>query len=681
MKSNVFVTFPNSLYQLYQPFEPAGDQPQAIDKLTQGINEGLKFQTLLGVTGSGKTYTMANVIARSGRPAIVMAPNKTLAAQLYSEFREFFPNNSVEYFVSYYDYYQPEAYVPSRDLFIEKDSSINEHIEQMRLSATKALLEREDSIIVATVSAIYGIGDPVDYHGMVLHLQQGEKIAQRDMIARLVGMQYDRNEFDFSRGTFRVRGDVIDVFPAENNETAVRISMFDDEVESITLFDPLTGQIFSKIPRYTVYPSSHYVTPRETTIKAMEKIKHELKDRVDFYIKTGKLVEAARIEQRTRFDLEMLNEIGFCKGIENYSRHLSGRNPGDPPPTLIDYLPNNALMIIDESHVTVPQIGAMYKGDRSRKENLVDYGWRLPSALDNRPLKFEEFEHIMRQCVFVSATPSEYEANHQQQVVEMIARPTGLVDPQVTVKPADTQVDDLLGEIKLRVALGERVLATTLTKRMSEDLTDYLSEHGVKVRYLHSDIDTVERVEIIRDLRLGEFDVLVGINLLREGLDIPEVSLVAVLDADKEGFLRSERSLIQTSGRAARNLNGQVIFYANKITRSMKAAMDEMERRRGVQLAFNAANGIVPKGISKRIKDIIDGVYDKDEALRERKVLQDQANYESLSEKQIAKEMKRLEKAMHDSAKNLEFEKAADYRDQLKTLRTKFFGAEMPDLV
>ncbi|CAN4270347.1 UvrB Helicase subunit of the DNA excision repair complex [Methylophilaceae bacterium] len=677
----MFQTFPNSLYQLYQPFEPAGDQPQAIEKLTQGVNNGLKFQTLLGVTGSGKTYTMANVIARTGRPAIVMAPNKTLAAQLYSEFREFFPNNSVEYFVSYYDYYQPEAYVPSRDLFIEKDSSINEHIEQMRLSATKALLEREDSIIVATVSAIYGIGDPVDYHGMVLHVQQGEKIAQRDMISRLVGMQYDRNEFDFGRGTFRVRGDVIDVFPAENNETAVRISLFDDEVESITLFDPLTGQVFNKIPRYTVYPSSHYVTPRETTVRAMEKIKHELKDRVDFYIKTGKLVEAARIEQRTRFDLEMLNEIGFCKGIENYSRHLSGRNPGDPPPTLIDYLPANALMIIDESHVTVPQVGAMYKGDKSRKENLVDYGWRLPSALDNRPLKFEEFEQIMRQCVFVSATPSEYEAQHQQQVVEMIARPTGLVDPPVIVKPADTQVDDLLGEIKLRVAVGERVLATTLTKRMAEDLTDYLSEHGIKVRYLHSDIDTVERVEIIRDLRLGEFDVLVGINLLREGLDIPEVSLVAVLDADKEGFLRSERSLIQTSGRAARNLNGLVIFYANHITRSMKAAMDEMERRRGVQLAFNAANGIVPKGISKRIKDIIDGVYDKDEALRERKVLQEQANYESLTEKQMAKELKRLEKAMHDSAKNLEFEKAADYRDQLKTLRTKFFGAEMPDLV
>ena len=478
----MFHTFPNSLYQLYQPFEPAGDQPQAIEKLTQGVNDGLKFQTLLGVTGSGKTYTMANVIARTGRPAIVMAPNKTLAAQLYSEFREFFPNNSVEYFVSYYDYYQPEAYVPSRDLFIEKDSSINEHIEQMRLSATKALLEREDSIIVATVSAIYGIGDPVDYHGMVLHVQQGEKIAQRDMISRLVGMQYDRNEFDFSRGTFRVRGDVIDVFPAENNETAVRISLFDDEVESITLFDPLTGQVFNKIPRYTVYPSSHYVTPRETTVRAMEKIKHELKDRVDFYIKSGKLVEAARIEQRTRFDLEMLNEIGFCKGIENYSRHLSGRNPGDPPPTLIDYLPANALMIIDESHVTVPQVGAMYKGDKSRKENLVDYGWRLPSALDNRPLKFEEFEQIMRQCVFVSATPSEYEAQHQQQVVEMIARPTGLVDPPVIVKPADTQVDDLLGEIKLRVAVGERVLATTLTKRMAEDLTDYLSDHGIKVR-------------------------------------------------------------------------------------------------------------------------------------------------------------------------------------------------------
>lgn len=676
----MFVNFPNSKYQLFQPFPPAGDQPQAIDKLTQGINDGLKFQTLLGVTGSGKTFTMANVIARLGRPAIVMAPNKTLAAQLYSEFREFFPNNSVEYFVSYYDYYQPEAYVPSRDLFIEKDSSINEHIEQMRLSATKALLERNDSIIVATVSAIYGIGDPTDYHSMVLHLKVGDKMSQRDAIDRLIGMQYDRNDFDFSRGNFRVRGDIIDVFPAENNETAVRISLFDDEVESITLFDPLTGQIFNKIQRFTIYPSSHYVTSRETTIRAMEGIKEELRNRVTHFISENKLVEAQRIEQRTRFDLEMLNEIGFCKGIENYSRHLSGAKPGDPPPTLIDYLPDNALMIIDESHVTVPQIGGMYLGDRSRKSNLVDYGWRLPSAMDNRPLKFEEFERIMRQSVFISATPADYEKDHQQQVVEMIARPTGLIDPEITVKPADTQVDDLLGEIRKRVAVGERVLATTLTKRMAEDLTDYLSEHAVKVRYLHSDIDTVERVEIIRDLRLGEFDVLVGINLLREGLDIPEVSLVAVLDADKEGFLRSERSLIQTSGRAARNLNGSVIFYANKITRSMKAAMDETQRRRTIQTAFNTANGIVPKGIVKRVKDMIDGVYDKDEALRERKAAQDQANYESLSEKQLAKEMKRLEKAMHDAAKNLEFEKAADFRDQLKKLRVKIFGAEMPDL-
>ena len=550
----------------------------------------------------------------------------------------------------------------------------------MRLSATKALLERDDAIIVASVSAIYGIGDPVDYHGMVLHLEQGKKMSQRDAILRLVGMQYDRNDFDFSRGCFRVRGDVIDVFPAENSETAVRISLFDDEVETITLFDPLTGQMFNKIARYTIYPSSHYVTPRETTVRAMEKIKHELKSRVDFYIKEGKLVEAQRIEQRTRFDLEMLNEIGFCKGIENYSRHLSGRGPGDPPPTLIDYLPKNAIMIMDESHVTVPQIGAMYKGDRSRKENLVDYGFRLPSALDNRPLKFEEFEQIMRQTVFVSATPAEYEANHQQQVVEQVARPTGLVDPEIIVKPADTQVDDLLSEIKLRVAVGERVLATTLTKRMSEDLTDYLSEHGVKVRYLHSDIDTVERVEIIRDLRLGEFDVLVGINLLREGLDIPEVSLVAVLDADKEGFLRSERSLIQTAGRAARNLNGKVIFYANRITRSMKLAMDETERRRTKQIAFNLEHGITPKGVVKRIKDIIDGVYDKDDAERERKAAQDQANYDVLSEKQLLKEMKRLEKAMHDSAKNLEFEKAADFRDKLKKLKEKFYGANVDDL-
>jgi len=676
----VIVTFPGSKYELHQPFAPAGDQPQAIEKLTQGINDGLKFQTLLGVTGSGKTYTMANVIARTGKPAIVMAPNKTLAAQLYSEFREFFPNNAVEYFVSYYDYYQPEAYVPSRDLFIEKDSSINEHIEQMRLSATKALLEREDAVIVATVSAIYGIGDPSEYHGMVLHIHQGKKMTQKDVVAHLISMQYDRNDFDFSRGCFRVRGDIIDVFPAENSETAVRISLFDDEIETIQLFDPLTGQIFSKIHNFRIFPSSHYVTAREATVRAMDTIKEELRQRVSFFLGENKLVEAQRIEQRTRFDLEMLNEIGFCKGIENYSRHLTRRNPGDPPPTLIDYLPEQALMIIDESHVTVPQVGGMYLGDRSRKSNLVDYGWRLPSAMDNRPLKFEEFERIMRQCVFVSATPSEYEKNHQQQVVEMIARPTGLVDPEITVKPADTQVDDLLGEIKLRVAVGERVLATTLTKRMSEDLTDYLSEHGVKVRYLHSDIDTVERVEIIRDLRLGEFDVLVGINLLREGLDIPEVSLVAVLDADKEGFLRSERSLIQTAGRAARNLNGKVIFYGNKITRSMKLAMDEADRRRKIQVAFNAEHGITPRGVTKRIKDIIDGVYDKDEAQRERKAAQEQASFASMSEKTVTKELKRVEKAMHDAAKNLEFEKAAQFRDQLKKLKLQAFGAEVEDL-
>lgn len=676
----MIVTFPGSKYELHQPFPPAGDQPQAIEKLTQGIHDGLKFQTLLGVTGSGKTYTMANVIARTGKPAIVMAPNKTLAAQLYSEFREFFPNNAVEYFVSYYDYYQPEAYVPSRDLFIEKDSSINDHIEQMRLSATKALLEREDAVIVATVSAIYGIGDPGEYHGMVLHIHQGKKITQKDVVAHLIAMQYDRNDFDFGRGCFRVRGDIIDVFPSENSETAVRISLFDDEIDTIQLFDPLTGQVFNKIHNFRIFPSSHYVTAREATVRAMETIKEELRQRVSFFLSENKLVEAQRIEQRTRFDLEMLNEIGFCKGIENYSRHLTGRNPGDPPPTLIDYLPQQALMIIDESHVTVPQIGGMYLGDRSRKSNLVDYGWRLPSAMDNRPLKFEEFERIMRQCVFVSATPANYEKEHQQQVVEMIARPTGLVDPEITVKPADTQVDDLLGEIKLRVEVGERVLATTLTKRMAEDLTDYLSEHGVKVRYLHSDIDTVERVEIIRDLRMGEFDVLVGINLLREGLDIPEVSLVAVLDADKEGFLRSERSLIQTAGRAARNLNGRVIFYANSITRSMKLAMDEADRRRKIQMAFNAEHGITPKGVTKRIKDIIEGVYDKDEAQRERKAAQEQASYESMSEKALTKELKRIEKAMHDAAKNLEFEKAAQYRDQLKKLKLQAFGAEVEDL-
>ncbi|HEY8353442.1 MAG TPA: excinuclease ABC subunit UvrB [Methylophilaceae bacterium] len=675
----MIVTFPNSKYELHQPFPPAGDQPQAIDRLVAGVEQGMRFQTLLGVTGSGKTYTMANVIARTGRPAIIMAPNKTLAAQLYAEFREFFPNNAVEYFVSYYDYYQPEAYVPSRDLFIEKDSSINDHIEQMRLSATKAILEREDCVVVATVSAIYGIGDPGEYHGMVLHIHQGMKIAQREIVAKLVAMQYERNDFDFARGAFRVRGDVIDVFPSEHSETAVRVSMFDDEIEAITLFDPLTGQIHNKIHNFRIFPSSHYVTAREATLRAIETIKQELRERVDFFIKNNKLVEAQRIEQRTRFDLEMLNEIGFCKGIENYSRHLTGRKPGEPPPTLIDYLPTNALMFIDESHVTVPQIGGMYKGDRARKENLVDYGFRLPSALDNRPLRFEEFEKVMRQCIFISATPAEYERTHQEQVVEMIVRPTGLVDPEIVVKPADTQVDDLLSEIRLRVEAGERVLATTLTKRMAEDLTDYLSEHGIKVRYLHSDIDTVERVEIIRDLRLGEFDVLVGINLLREGLDIPEVSLVAVLDADKEGFLRSERSLIQTAGRAARNLNGKVIFYANSITRSMKLAIDETERRRRKQLAYNAEHGITPKGVSKRIKDIIDGVYDKDEAERERKVAQERAQYEAMSEKQLLKEMKRLEKAMHDSAQNLEFEKAAEYRDQLKQLKAKFYGADIPD--
>ena len=676
----MIVTFPNSPYQLHQPFEPAGDQPQAIVKLVEGIEDGLKYQTLLGVTGSGKTYTMAHVIARLGRPALVMAPNKTLAAQLYSEFREFFPENAVEYFVSYYDYYQPEAYVPARDLFIEKDSSINEHIEQMRLSATKALLERKDAIIVATVSAIYGIGDPVDYHSMILHLRQGEKFSRHDAIKRLTEIQYERNDVEFKRGVFRVRGDVLDIFPAENAETAVRVSLFDDEIERISLFDPLTGHMLQDVPRFTVYPSSHYVTPRATTLRAIEAIKQELRETAAYFQETNKLVELQRIEQRTRFDLEMMNEMGFCKGIENYSRHLSGRKAGEPPPTLIDYLPASALMIIDESHVTIPQIGGMYKGDRARKENLVGYGFRLPSALDNRPLRFDEFEHLMPQTVFVSATPANYEAEHTGQVVEQVVRPTGLVDPLIEVRPVDTQVDDLLSEINLRVAKGERVLVTTLTKRMSEDLTDYLAEHGVKVRYLHSDIDTVERVEIIRDLRLGEFDVLVGINLLREGLDIPEVSLVAVLDADKEGFLRSERSLIQTSGRAARNLNGKVIFYGNTITRSMKAAIDETNRRRGVQMAFNAAHGITPKGIVKRVKDMIDGVYDVEEGKRERKAAQDQAQYESLSEKDILKAMKKLEKEMHDAAKNLEFEKAADFRDQLKKLKTKFYGANIPDL-
>jgi len=669
----VIVAFPNSPYKLHQPFEPAGDQPQAIELLVDGVNDGLAFQTLLGVTGSGKTYTMANVIARLGRPAIIMAHNKTLAAQLYSEMREFFPENAVEYFVSYYDYYQPEAYVPARDLFIEKDSSINEHIEQMRLSATKSMLEREDCVIVASVSCIYGIGDPVDYHGMILHLRQGEKLAQREAIKRLTEMQYERNEIEFRRGTFRVRGDVLDIYPAESAETAVRVSLFDDEVESIALFDPLTGHIQQKMARYTVYPSSHYVTPRSTTLRAIEAIKTELRERIEFFQTNHKLVEAQRIEQRTRFDLEMLNELGFCKGIENYSRHLSGRNPGDPPPTLIDYLPPNALMFIDESHVTIPQIGGMYKGDRARKENLVGYGFRLPSALDNRPLRFDEFEKVMRQSIFVSATPADYEAQHAGQVVEQVVRPTGLVDPRIELRPASNQVDDLLSELNVRIAQGERVLVTTLTKRMAEDLTDYLADHGIKVRYVHSDIDTVERVEIIRDLRLGVFDVLIGINLLREGLDIPEVSLVAILDADKEGFLRSARALIQTIGRAARHINGTAILYADKITKSMRLAMDETERRRTKQEAYNTEHGITPRGVTKRIKDIIDGVFDIETAQQELKVAQELAAYKHLDEKTLTKEIKQLEKEMLACAKNLEFERAAQLRDKLNKVKALLF--------
>ena len=670
----MIVTFPNSAYRLHQPFQPAGDQPEAIEKLVEGVKSGMRFQTLLGVTGSGKTYTMANVIARLGRPAIVMAPNKTLAAQLYSEMRDFLPENAVEYFVSYYDYYQPEAYVPSRDLFIEKDSSINEHIEQMRLSATKSLLERPDCVIVATVSSIYGIGDPVDYHGMILHLRENEKLSQKDAVKRLVAMQYERNDIEFRRGVFRVRGDILDIFPAESNELALRVSMFDDTVESLSLFDPLTGHVKQKVSRYTVYPSSHYVTPRSTTLRAIETIKAELRERIAFYQRENKPVEAQRIEQRTRFDLEMLNELGFCKGIENYSRHLSGRNPGDPPPTLIDYLPPDALMIVDESHVTIPQIGAMFKGDRSRKENLVEYGFRLPSALDNRPLRFDEFERVMRQSIFVSATPSTYEAEHQQQVVEQVIRPTGLVDPKVEVRPASTQVDDLMSEVRQCVARGERVLVTTLTKRMAEDLTDYFSEHGIKVRYLHSDIGTVERVEIIRDLRLGLFDVLVGINLLREGLDIPEVSLVAILDADKEGFLRSERSLIQTMGRAARHAGGRAILYADAMTGSMQRAIGETERRRRKQLAHNESHGITPVGVSKGIRDMIDGVYDAEGAARAAQAVKAEAKMLAMSEAELAKEIKRLEREMLNAAKNLEFEKAAHFRDELHALKEQLFG-------
>ncbi|MDH6594876.1 excinuclease ABC subunit B [Variovorax sp. TBS-050B] len=678
-KQGEFVKFPGSPFELYQPYPPAGDQPKAIEGLVEGVLDGEVYQTLLGVTGSGKTFTMANVIARLGRPAIVFAPNKTLAAQLYSEFREFFPKNAVEYFVSYYDYYQPEAYVPQRDLFIEKDSSINEHIEQMRLSATKSVLERRDTVIVATVSAIYGIGTPEDYTQMRFIMRVGDKIGQRDVIGRLIRMQYTRNEQDFSRGTFRVRGDTIDVFPAEHSELAIRIELFDDEIETLQLFDPLTGRIRQKIPRFTVYPSSHYVTPRDKVLGAVETIKIELAERLKEFVSQGKLVEAQRLEQRTRFDLEMLAEIGHCKGIENYTRHLSGAAPGQPPATLTDYLPKDALMFLDESHQMVGQLGGMYNGDRARKTTLVEYGFRLPSALDNRPLKLEEFEARVRQCIFVSATPADYEKQHTGNVVEQLVRPTGLIDPEVEVRPATHQVDDVLGEIRIRVEKNERVLITTLTKRMAEQLTDYLGDNGVKVRYLHSDVDTVERVEILRDLRLGTFDVLVGINLLREGLDIPEVSLVAILDADKEGFLRAERSLIQTIGRAARNLNGKAILYADRMTDSMKKAIDETERRRARQIAHNEANGITPRSINKQVRDLIDGVYSEKSGKEAAKLELERAKVEDMSEKDIAREIKRLEKLMMEHARNLEFEKAARVRDQLALLREQAFGASGGD--
>ena len=683
-RTGTFQSFSGSPFELYLPYPAAGDQPAAIDKLVDGVNDGEVFQTLLGVTGSGKTFTMANVIARLGRPAIVYAPNKTLAAQLYSEFREFFPKNAVEYFVSYYDYYQPEAYVPQRDLFIEKDSAINEHIEQMRLSCTKSILERRDVVIVATVSAIYGIGQPEAYHQMVMTLRAGDKMGQRDMITQLVRMQYQRNDTDFSRGAFRVRGDTIDVFPAEHSEMAIRIELFDDEIESLQLFDPLTGRIRQKIPRFTVYPSSHYVTPREQVLAAVETIKVELSERLNEFVSQGKLVEAQRLEQRTRFDLEMLSEVGHCKGIENYTRHLSGAAPGEPPATLTDYLPKDSVMFLDESHVLIGQFGGMYNGDRSRKTTLVEYGFRLPSALDNRPLKFEEFQTKMRQAIFVSATPGQWEKDHAGQVVEQLVRPTGLVDPEVEVRPATSQVDDVLQEIRIRVERHERVLITTLTKRMAEQLTDYLTDNGVKVRYLHSDVDTVERVEILRDLRLGAFDVLVGINLLREGLDIPEVSLVAILDADKEGFLRSERSLIQTIGRAARNLHGRAILYADKVTDSMERAMGETERRRKTQVAHNLTHGITPRSIVKQVRDLIDGVYSEKagkEAERLERDAQARAQVEDMSEKDISREIKRLEKLMMEHARNLEFEKAARVRDQLGILKEQAFGAPGTDNV
>ena len=676
-----FVTYPGSPFQLFQPYAPAGDQPTAIAGLIEGLHDGLSFQTLLGVTGSGKTFTMANVIAQMGKPAIVFAPNKTLAAQLYAEFREFFPRNAVEYFVSYYDYYQPEAYVPQRDLFIEKDSAINEHIEQMRLSATKSVLERKDVIIVASVSAIYGIGAPADYTEMRMIMRVGDKLGQRDAIAHLIRMQYSRNETDFSRGTFRVRGDTIDVFPAEHSELAIRLELFDDELESLQLFDPLTGQIRQKIPRFVIYPANHYVTPRGRVVSAIETIKEELRGRLAEFVSQGKLVEAQRLEQRTRFDLEMLQEVGHCKGIENYTRHLSGAAPGQPPATLVDYLPSDALMFLDESHVMIGQLGGMYNGDKARKTTLVDYGFRLPSALDNRPLKFEEFESKMRQVTFVSATPAAYEQKTAGQVVEQLVRPTGLIDPPVEVRPATNQVDDVLQEIRDRVEINERVLITTLTKRMAEQLTDYLSDNGVKVRYLHSDVDTVERVEILRDLRLGTFDVLVGINLLREGLDIPEVSLVAILDADKEGFLRSERSLIQTIGRAARNLNGRAILYADKVTESMRKAIDETDRRRAKQIAHNELQGITPRSIVKKVRDLLDGVYSEKGGKDDLKAAVGAAAVEALSEKDLSKRIKLLEKQMLDHAKNLEFEKAGRVRDQLAHLREQAFGAPGTDNV
>lgn len=672
-----FINFEGSPFHLYRPYPPAGDQPNAIATLVAGVKNGLSFQTLLGVTGSGKTYTMANMIAQLGRPAIVFAPNKTLAAQLYSEFRDFFPRNFVEYFVSYYDYYQPEAYVPQRDLFIEKDTSINTHIEQMRLSATKSLMEQRDVVIVATVSAIYGIGNPVDYHQMILTLRAGDRLSQRDIIARLIVMQYSRNEANLRRGTFRVCGDIIDIFPAEHAEMALRVQLFDDEIELLQLFDPLTGSVWQKIVRFVVYPLSHYVTPRETVLRAVETIKSELRERLKFFNLAGKLVEAQRLEQRTHFDLEMLQELGFCKGIENYSRHFSGIASGEPPPTLVDYLPSDALMLLDESHVLIGQLNGMYNSDRARKKNLIDYGFRLPSALDNRPLKFTELERKMRQVIFVSATPAEYEQQKADQVAEQLVRPTGLVDPEIEVRPALTQVDDVLSEINERVEAGDRVLITTLTKRMAEQLTEFLTDHGVKIRYLHSDIDTVERVEIIRDFRLGTFDVLVGINLLREGLDIPEVSLVAILDADKEGFLHAECSLIQTIGRAARNVRGKAILYADRITNSMRCAIEETERRRAKQLAYNKHMGIIPRSVAKSIKDIIDGVYNANEVRAELRKEQERLQFKDMSEEKIAKTIQRLDKQMLEYAKNFEFERAAQIRDQLALLRKRVSDANV----